>query len=194
MLSGRGSGSTSGVISGVDWAARDASSKNCRTCVASMSLGGPYSRTLNRAVDASVKSGLHFVTASGNEHQDACDVSPASAEGSITVSSTNSRDEMSYFSNYGQCVDIFAPGEQITSAWIGSKDAKNTISGTSMSTPHVTAVILSILSRGDNYRMTSADIRDYLTSVATKDVVTGIPMMGDDTPNLLLFNDVKQSQ
>ena len=136
VLSGSGSGSTAGVIAGVNHVAAQ-----CRVlgglCVANMSLGGGKSSALNTAVNAAVSAGVVMVVAAGNSNKDACSFSPASATSAITVGSTNNidTDARSSFSNYGNCVDVYAPGSRITSAWKGGTAATNTISGTSMASP-----------------------------------------------------------
>lgn len=100
--------------------------------VANMSLGGGKSVALDRAVDAAVEAGVHFAVAAGNDFQDSCNYSPAGSKLAVTVGATTDRDSLAMFSNWGKCVDILAPGQQITSSWIGSSVATNTISGTSM--------------------------------------------------------------
>jgi len=138
VLDNSGFGTYSGVIAGVDWVAPNALTID----VANMSLGGGYSQALNDAVDAAVSAGVVFVVAAGNEQADACNGSPASASKSITVSALDDRngelddsDSFAYFSNYGQCVDMIAPGVLIESTWKGG--GYDTISGTSMASPHV---------------------------------------------------------
>jgi hypothetical protein len=133
VLSNSGSGTTEGVINGIEHVM-----SNCpegKACVANMSLGGGLSDLLNESVNNAVDQGITMVVAAGNEETDACSKSPASAESAITVGSTQSNDNPSSFSNYGQCVDVWAPGSSIKSAWIGSNTATNTISGTSMASP-----------------------------------------------------------
>jgi len=153
VLSGGGSGSNSGVIQGIKWAVEDQMSKNGgKAGVISLSLGGGRNDAINEAVTAASKSML-VVIAAGNNDADACRYSPASAggnganKGPITVGSTDSSDRRSSFSNYGNCVDIFAPGTSITSAWKGGVDSSNTISGTSMATPHVAGVAALMLEK-----------------------------------------------
>ncbi len=113
VLSCSGSGSTSGVIAGVDWVAANASGPS----VASMSLGGGQSVALDSAVQSAVQSGVSFMLAAGNSNADACNYSPARVSSGVTVGSTTSSDARSSFSNWGSCVDVFAPGSQIKSAW-----------------------------------------------------------------------------
>ena len=134
VLNRNGQGTNAGVIDGVNWVATEYK-KRKNPSVANMSLGGGYSKALNDAVNAAVKAGVTFAVAAGNESQDACNVSPSSAADAICVGASDSSDRRSYFSNYGKCVDIFAPGSDIMSTWIGSKYATNTISGTSMASP-----------------------------------------------------------
>jgi len=134
VLSNSGSGTNAGVIDGVEHVMN-----NCppgKACVANMSLGGGFSSALNQAIKSAVLAGVTMVVAAGNDDANACNYSPASEELAITVGSTTSNnDDPSSFSNWGSCVDVWAPGSGITSAWIGSNSATNTISGTSMASP-----------------------------------------------------------
>ena len=148
-----------------------------------MSLGGGYSPALNAAVDNSTAAGVTFAVAAGNSAADACFYSPASAASAISVGATDSTDGFAYFSNYGSCVHINAPGVGITSAWIGSDMATNTISGTSMATPHVAGTAALYLQA--NPAAAPADVRSALTGYATPDVILGVP---GATPNLLLYS------
>jgi subtilisin family serine protease len=132
-----GSGATSGVIAGVDWVTANHGSP----AVANMSLGGSASSSLDTAVSNSISSGVSYAIAAGNSNANACNYSPARVAAANTVGWTTSSDARSSFSNYGTCLDIFAPGSSITSAWNTSDTATNTISGTSMATPHVTGAI-----------------------------------------------------
>jgi cerevisin len=147
VLRSNGSGTMSDVVAGVEWVAKDhkkreelakaePSPKKVKS-VANMSLGGGKSRALDLAVNAVVAAGVHFAVAAGNDNRDACNYSPAAAEQAITVGATTVEDSRAWFSNWGKCVDIFGPGHQILSSWIGSTNATNTISGTSMASPHV---------------------------------------------------------
>lgn len=133
VLDCNGSGSTSGVIAGVDWVAATASGPS----VANMSLGGGASSALDTAVRNAIAAGVTFAVAAGNENQNACNVSPARTAEALTVGATDSADARASFSNYGSCVDLFAPGVSIRSAWYTSSTATASISGTSMASPHV---------------------------------------------------------
>jgi len=135
VLDCSGSGSTSGVIAGIDWVTGNHARGT--PAVANMSLGGGASSALDAAVTRSIDDGVTYAVAAGNEGANACSGSPSRVSRAITVGSTTSSDARSSFSNYGSCVDIFAPGSSITSAWHTSNTATNTISGTSMATPHV---------------------------------------------------------
>jgi cerevisin len=160
VLGSNGSGSMSDVVAGVIFAAEAADAKakladaelkatgktKHKGSVANMSLGGGKSRALDEAVNGAVDSGLHFAVAAGNDNRDACSYSPAAAEKAVTVGASTLSDERAYFSNHGPCVDVFAPGLNILSTWIGSHSARNTISGTSMASPHTAGVLAYLLS------------------------------------------------
>ncbi len=178
VLDCRGSGSTSGVIAGIDWVATNAS----KPAVANMSLGGGASTALDAAVTNAVNSGVTFVVAAGNSNADACTASPARAPAAITVGATTSSDARASYSNYGNCLDIFAPGSGITSSWYTSSTATNTISGTSMASPHVAGAAALLLQGSPS--ATPAAITAGLTGSATAGVVSGA---GSGSPNLLLF-------
>jgi len=111
-----------------------------------MSLGGGKSLALDDAVNRAVESGMHFAVAAGNDNRDACSYSPAAAEKAITVGASTLGDDRAYFSNYGKCVDVFAPGLNILSTWTGTPTATNTISGTSMASPHTAGLLAYLLS------------------------------------------------
>ena len=136
VLDCAGSGTNAGVIAGMDWVANN----HVKPAVANMSLGGGASTATDDAVNRMHNAGVTVVVAAGNENQNACNVSPARAANAITVGSTTNTDARSSFSNYGTCVDVFAPGSNITSAWYTSTSATNTISGTSMASPHVAGI------------------------------------------------------
>jgi aqualysin 1 len=133
VLNCRGSGTTSGVIAGVNWVADDARG---RPAVANMSLGGGASTALDEAVNTSISKGITYTLAAGNEGADACTKSPARVEAGITIAASTNTDAKPSWSNFGRCVDLFAPGANITSAYHSSDTATYTMSGTSMAAPH----------------------------------------------------------
>jgi subtilisin family serine protease len=159
VLDCNGSGSNSGVIAGMDWVRVN----HIKPAVANMSLGGGYSSTTNTAANNLASAGVFLAVAAGNSSADACNYSPASAANATTVGSTASNDTRSSFSNYGSCVDIYGPGSSITSTWLNG--GTNTISGTSMASPHVCGV-------GALYKATYGDasystIRSWLVNNGT---------------------------
>ncbi len=164
VLSCSGSGSTSGVIAGVDWVAANASGPS----VANMSLGGGQSVALDSAVQSAVQSGVSFMLAAGNSNADACNYSPARVSSGVTVGSTTSSDARSSFSNWGSCVDVFAPGSQIKSAWYDG--GYKTISGTSMATPHVAGVAALYLQ--ENSALSPSQVEALIVERATSGKVT----------------------
>jgi subtilisin family serine protease len=178
VLNCSGSGTTSGVIAGIDWV----TANRVLPAVANMSLGGGFSSTLNQAVARSVAAGITYAVAAGNSSADACSSSPSSEPSAITVGATDISDGFAYFSNFGSCVDINAPGVDITSDWYSSNTATNTISGTSMATPHVTGA--AALYSSANPAATPAQVATALTSNATPNVLSGVPA---GTVNLLLY-------
>ncbi|KAJ8050906.1 Subtilisin-like protease 2 [Holothuria leucospilota] len=172
-----GSGSRSGIIAGVDFTARDCGGGRC---VASMSLRGPRSSSVDNAVANAVSKGVVVVVAAGNANDTACNYSPAGEPTAITVGATQSDDERSSFSNYGPCVDLFAPGTAITSAWYTSDAASNTLSGTSMACPHVAGAAALLLQRG----VSAGDVPSTIVSEATKGIVIN---PGSCSPNEFLY-------
>ncbi|KAI8973935.1 serine protease [Pilobolus umbonatus] len=193
VLASNGSGSMSDVIKGVDWATSEylkdkelsiKSKKTFKGSAANMSLGGGKSPSLDNFVNAAVDAGLVFAVAAGNDNKDACDYSPARAEKAITVGASSIFDERAYFSNFGKCVDVFAPGLNIESIWIGSDHATNTISGTSMASPHVAGLAAYFLSQSEP-GTTPKQIKNKIIELSTPDVLAKIPK---DTPNLLIYN------
>ena len=179
VLGCNGSGTNSGVIAGMDWVANNRSGAS----VANMSLGGGASQATDDAIARMTSRGVTVVVAAGNENQNACNVSPARAPSAITVGSTTNTDARSSFSNYGSCVDVFAPGSNITSAWYTSTSATNTISGTSMASPHVAGVAALYLQ--GNPTASAATVTNAITSTATPNKVTGA---GSGSPNRLVYS------
>lgn len=175
VLSCSGSGSNSGVISGLDWIFKQGT---LTRSVVNMSLGGGASTTLDAAVSKLINSGATVVVAAGNSAANACNSSPARVSGAITVAASNRQDQFANFSNFGSCVDIIAPGVDITSTWIGSTTATNRISGTSMASPHVAGAVARYISSG----LSGSEF----TSSAPSNNVSGVPT---GTKNLLLYAD-----
>ncbi len=181
VLGCNGSGNTSSIIAGIDWMIRTADGP----AVGNMSLGGG-GNAMNAAVENAVDAGITMVVAAGNSNDDACRYTPAGAgptAGVVSVGATASDDSRSSFSNFGSCVDIFAPGSGITSAWPSSNSAVNTISGTSMAAPHVAGAAAKILSQSPS--ASPASVESALTGSATAGLVNG---EGRGSPDLLLFS------
>ena len=179
VLDCNGSGSTSGVISGVDWVRIN----HINPAVANMSLGGGVSTALDTAVNNLSNSGVTIAVAAGNSNANACNFSPARAANAITVGSTTTTDGRSSFSNFGTCLDLFAPGSGILSAWFSSDTATATLSGTSMASPHVAGV--AALYKQANPSASSTTIRNAIVNNATTNVITNV---GTGSPNRLLYS------
>ncbi|KIH89792.1 proteinase T precursor [Sporothrix brasiliensis 5110] len=185
VLDSSGQGSFSGVIAGIDFVAQDAATRTgcSKGTVANMSLGGGFSAAVNSAAAALVSAGVFLAVAAGNSADDASYYSPASEPTVCTVAASETVDDVAYYSNYGSVVDIFAPGTNVLSTWIGSTTATNTISGTSMATPHITglgAYLLALLGPKAPQALCA-----YIQSTAQKNVLTGVP---SGTINALAFN------
>jgi subtilisin family serine protease len=178
VLSCSGSGSFSGIIAGVDYVRLNAT----KPAVANMSLGGGYSSSLNTAVNNLANSGVFVAVASGNSGANACNYSPASASNVTSVNASSSTDARASWSNYGSCTHLYAPGVSITSAWHSSNTATNTISGTSMASPHVAGVGALYLAGSTGASNTT--VRSWIINNATTGVITGNP---SGTANRLLF-------
>lgn len=181
VLNCSGSGSISGVIAGVDYVTQN--HQQGQASVANMSLGGSASTALDTAVKNSITDGVTYAVAAGNSNQDACRYSPARVPSAITIGATTKTDARAPYSNYGACLDIFAPGSGITSAWIGSDTATNTISGTSMATPHAAGTAALYLE--SNPSATPVTVASALKSNATANRLTST---GRKSPNLLLYS------
>ena len=186
VLDCAGSGSTAGVIAGVDWVTADHPAGV--PAVANMSLGGGASSALDTAVANSIADGVTYAVAAGNGDSagrplDACTSSPARVPTALTVAATDKTDAPATFSNYGSCVDLFAPGVGITSDWYGSTTATNTISGTSMATPHVAGVAALYL-QGDT-TAAPATVSSAVLALTTKDRVPTTRTAAND----LLFSN-----
>jgi len=182
VLNGAGSGTYADVIAGIQYVAGKASPRVINT-VMSMSLGGPTSKAVNDAIDAAFNAGVVTIVAAGNNNGDACAISPAGATKAFTVGATDNTDARASYSNFGKCVKIFAPGSNIISLWKGADGATNTISGTSMATPHVAGVAALFMSEK---KFTSVQaVYDALIAAGTKSVVKN---GGVGSPNVLLFS------
>ncbi|KAJ3498314.1 hypothetical protein NLG97_g1226 [Lecanicillium saksenae] len=184
VLDDNGSGTLSNVIAGMDFVAGDYknTARGCtKGAVASMSLGGGFSSTVNSAAARLQASGVFVAVAAGNDNRDAANTSPASERSVCTVGATDRNDVRSVFSNYGSVLDIFAPGTDITSTWIGGRT--NTISGTSMATPHIAGLGAYLL--GLESGRTAANTCARIQELSTKNVLTQIP---SGTVNYLAFN------
>ncbi|MSZ55329.1 MAG: S8 family serine peptidase, partial [Actinobacteria bacterium] len=180
VLSCTGSGTTAGVVAGINWVIDHHQAGV--PAVANMSLGGGYDVALNDAVARAVADGITFVVAAGNSSTDACTSSPASTPEAITVGATTSSDSIASYSNFGACVDILAPGSAIISAGISSTTASVTMSGTSMASPHVAGVAAVIL--GNNRSLTPSQVAGVLGGDATRGAIAGV---GTSTVNALLY-------
>ncbi len=177
VLNCQGSGSNAGVIAGVDWV----TANHAGPSVANMSLGGSASAALDTAVRNSIASGVVYALAAGNENADACNGSPSRTAEAITVGATDSSDARASFSNFGTCLDLFAPGVSITSAWATGDTATNTISGTSMASPHVAGAAALYVQADPT--ATPAEIAAAMIADSTPGKVTN-PATG--SPNRLL--------
>jgi subtilisin family serine protease len=180
VLDCNGSGSYSGIINGVNWVANN----HVDPAVANLSLGGGASTSLDNAVTNLSNLGVFVAVASGNSGANACNYSPARAGYNTAVATVNASDRYdrrASFSNYGSCTDLYAPGVSITSAWYSSNTATNTISGTSMASPHVAGV--GALYKAHYGNVSSATVHNWIINNSTPNVISGNPT---GTPNRLL--------
>jgi subtilisin family serine protease len=185
VLDCNGSGTMSGVIAGVDWVTSNHGAG--QPAVANMSLGGGASSSLDTAVKNSIADGVTYVVASGNSNADACNYSPARVPEAITVNSSTSSDARSSFSNWGSCTDLFAPGSSITSAWYTSDTATNTISGTSMASPHVAGVAALYLQ--GNTSASPSTVWAAIRDSSTLNKISGV----NGSPNRLVYSLLSSS-
>lgn len=174
VLDCEGSGSTSGVIAGMNWVAQN----GVRPAVANMSLGGVYSSSVNSAVKRMTDKGITVAVAAGNDNLSACWFSPASAPSALTVAASTRSDQRASFSNYGRCVDLFAPGQDITSTWLYHQT--HTISGTSMASPHVAGAAALVLEAEPG--ASPSRVASVLKGLAATGQISGT----NSSPNLLL--------
>jgi subtilisin family serine protease len=182
VLNCQGSGTTSGVVAGIDWVTRDHAQG--APAVANMSLGGGLSTAIDNAVKTSIADGVTYAVAAGNASAEACTSSPANLPAALTVAASDRNDASASFTNHGTCVDLYAPGVGITSAWSTGNTATNTISGTSMATPHVAGVAALYLQ--SNPGALPATVGDALIAKSSTGHITGEPA---GTPDRLLFSD-----
>ncbi len=178
VLDCQGSGSTESVVAGIDWVTQNAK----KPAVANMSLGGGADDALDAAVRKSVAAGVTYAVAAGNENADACEGSPSREPVALTAGATDDTDTRAEFSNFGKCVDLFAPGVDITSVGISDPDATETMSGTSMASPHIAGAAALYLH--EKPEATPEEVATALTTLATPDKVQD---PGTDSPNSLLY-------
>jgi len=197
VLNCAGSGTSQSVIRGIQWVTTNAR----KPANANMSLGGGRDPAMVDAVEASIRSGVVYAIAAGNSNANACNYSPANSPNALTVGSTTiepvpgsptdqQEDIRSTFSNYGSCVDIFAPGTLIKSAWIGSPTATRIISGTSMASPHVCGLVCLV--QGGNPNWGNNEIQSYINSIATTDAIDlncGVNAECSRSPNRLIYGE-----
>ncbi|MFI6080501.1 S8 family peptidase [Streptomyces sp. NPDC051217] len=178
VLDCKGKGTWSGILAGFDWVAANAK----QPAVLNGSLGGPKSVAVNNAATALSQRGVLPILAAGNDAVDACSVSPASAEGVVTVGSTDRNDKQSSFSNHGKCLSLYAPGAAIVSAKLGGGSVS--LNGTSMASPHVAGV--AALYKAEHPDATPEELADWLSGSATENRLSAV---GEGSPNRLLFTD-----
>jgi len=181
VLDCTGAGTYSGVIAGLDWISTNHPAGV--PAVVNMSLGGPASSTLDIALNNLVNKRISVVVAAGNSNADACNFSPARVPAAITIGASQSNDSRASYSNFGTCLDLFAPGSSISSTWIGSTSAVNTISGTSMASPHVAGIAARLLANSPS--LSPAQVESAIKSGATPNLILSA---GAGSPNLLAYS------
>ncbi len=175
-----GNGTASAVIRGIDWVITNHTGGRA---VANLSLGGIGNDAVDRAIEALINDGVAVAVAAGNGNgQDACNNTPARVDGALTVGATTDQDARSTFSDVGSCLDLFAPGSSIVSAWFGSPTITKAVSGTSMASPHVAGALAVLWT--DNPGLTATQVQQLLVATATPGRLTNI---GNNSPNLLLY-------
>lgn len=179
VLDCEGRGTWAGILAGFDWVAKDAERSGV-PAVLNASLGGDRSTAVDAAVEAVADAGVLPVVAAGNDNRDACDVSPAAADGVFTVGASDRQDRETSFSNWGPCLSLYAPGADIVSARLGGGTVS--LNGTSMASPHVAGV--AALYKQENPSASPAAVSRWLTDTATGDVLSGL---GQGSPDLLLY-------
>jgi subtilisin family serine protease len=180
VLNCAGSGTLAGVVAGVNWVTANHGAG--MPAVANMSLGGALNGSINTAVQNSIADGVSYAVAAGNNNQPACNYSPAAVVPALTVGATQSNDVRATFSNYGTCVDLFAPGVGVVSAWYTSDTAAANLQGTSMASPHVAGAAARVLQANPGWP--PAQVHSFINSTATAGVVIN---PGPGSPNRLLY-------
>jgi serine protease len=181
VLGCEGSGSFSGILGGINYVVQEQLKNQGQKSIINMSLGGGKNFLVNFAVEIAVKAGITVVVAAGNSNEDACTGSPSSAPNVITVAASHSNDTSAWFTNWGKCVDIYAPGVDIYGAWFSGNEEYKSLKGTSMASPHVAGVATLILSAG--VASSPAEVKAKLVEVSSKNVINSAP--ADTTTNLL---------
>jgi len=183
-----GIGSLSSIISAIEFSVKDMTSGNHKG-VANLSLGAPKNKALNKVIDAAFDAGLVMVVAAGNENSNACYTSPASATKAITVGSIDDYDDsLTTFTNWGYCVDLFAPGRSIPSVDANSESEPRILSGTSMSSPQVAGVVANLLSRG----VTPEKVKQHIIDLSTRNKISRTSLfLKFRTPNRIAYNGVE---
>ena len=184
VLRSNGFGTNSDVIKGIEWVIKQHRRfmiSGGRKSIINMSLGGSRSFALDLISQHAINLGIPLTVAAGNDFEDACNYSPASVANAITVGAMDQLDSMAFFSNFGKCVDLFAPGVGILSSWIGKPNAVQLLSGTSMATPHVAGVMALYLSENGN--LTAEELKSLILKNGIFGILKSVPF---NTPNNLL--------